>query len=67
MVRHEAEQRRPLPEEPRKLAAARYAMQLGLELERLTQPDVVDAELATRMVRLSRSTTTRSISASTAR
>ena len=53
MVRAAAEQGTPLPEEPRKLAAARYAMQLGLELERLTQPDVVDAELATRMVRLS--------------
>ena len=53
MVRAAAEQGTPLPEEPRKLAAARYAMQLGLELERLTQPDVVDADLATRMVRLS--------------
>ena len=53
VVRAAAEQGTPLPEEPRKLAAARYAMQLGLELERLTQPDVVDAELATRMVRLS--------------
>jgi AcrR family transcriptional regulator len=31
-----------LPEDPRKLATARYAMQLGLQLERLTQPDVVD-------------------------
>jgi AcrR family transcriptional regulator len=53
VVRTAAEQGIPLAEEPRKLAAARYAMQLGLELERLTQPDVVDAELATRMVRLS--------------
>lgn len=53
VVRAGAEQGTRLPEEPRKLAAARYAMQLGLELERLTQPDVVDADLATRMVRLS--------------
>jgi AcrR family transcriptional regulator len=40
-----------LPEDPRKLATARYAMQLGLQLERLTQPDVVDDELGLRMSR----------------
>ena len=31
------------------LATARYAMQLGLQLERLTQPDVVDADFGRRM------------------
>ncbi|MGH2845193.1 MAG: TetR family transcriptional regulator C-terminal domain-containing protein [Thermoleophilaceae bacterium] len=41
-----------LPEDAHKLAAARYAMQLGLQLERLTQPDLVDAQLGLRMVRL---------------
>jgi AcrR family transcriptional regulator len=41
-----------LPDDPRKLATARYAMQLGLQLERLTQPDVVDEELGLRMGRL---------------
>jgi AcrR family transcriptional regulator len=41
-----------LPDDPHKLATARYAMQLGLQLERLTQPDVVDAELGLRMGRL---------------
>jgi AcrR family transcriptional regulator len=33
-------------------ATARYAMQLGLQLERLTQPEVVDRELGLRMSRL---------------
>ena len=42
-----------LPDEPRKLATAEYAMQIGLSLERLTQPDVVDPGLRTRMARLS--------------
>jgi AcrR family transcriptional regulator len=32
-----------------KLATARFAMQLGLQLERLTQPDVVDDELTRRV------------------
>ena len=41
-----------LPDDPYKLATARYAMQLGLQLERLTQPDVVDAGLGLRMGRL---------------
>ena len=40
-------------EEPRKLAAAWYAMNNGLLLERLTRPDVIDEGLATRMVRIS--------------
>jgi AcrR family transcriptional regulator len=41
-----------LPDDPHKLATARYAMQLGLQLERLTQPDVVDERLGLRMGRL---------------
>lgn len=41
-----------LPDDARKLATAWYAMQVGLALERLTQPDVVDAQLGARMVRL---------------
>ena len=41
-----------LPDDPRKLATAFYAMQLGLSLERLTQPDVVDPTLGARMARL---------------
>jgi AcrR family transcriptional regulator len=36
-------------EESYRLATARFAMQLGLQLERLTQPDVVDADLSRRM------------------
>ncbi len=39
-------------EEPRKLATAWNAMQLGLLLERLTQPEVVDERLAARMMRI---------------
>jgi AcrR family transcriptional regulator len=50
VVRHAEEVGEALPEDPRKLATARYAMQLGLQLERLTQPDVVDPELGARMV-----------------
>jgi AcrR family transcriptional regulator len=42
----------PMPDDPHKLATARYAMQLGLQLERLTRPDVVDEELGLRMGRL---------------
>jgi AcrR family transcriptional regulator len=41
-----------LPDDPHKLATARYAMQLGLQLERLTQPDLVDEQLGVRMGRL---------------
>ena len=41
-----------MPDDPHKLATARYAMQLGLQPERLTQPDVVDAGLGLRMGRL---------------
>ena len=50
MVRHAEEAGEALPEDPRKLATARYAMQLGLRLERLTQPNVVDPDLGARMV-----------------
>jgi hypothetical protein len=41
-----------LPEEPRKLTTAWNAMQLGLLLERLTQPEIVDEGLAARMMRI---------------
>jgi AcrR family transcriptional regulator len=41
-----------LPEDAAKLATARQAMLTGLQLERLTQPDLVDAGLAVRMLRL---------------
>ena len=41
---------RPLAEDPEKLATALNAMVLGLTLERLTQPDVVDEGLAGRMI-----------------
>jgi AcrR family transcriptional regulator len=46
------ERGREPPYDPSKLATALYAMQLGLQLERLTQPEVVDDELALRMARL---------------
>jgi AcrR family transcriptional regulator len=39
----------PAPDNSFELATARYAMQLGLQLERLTQPDVVDADFGRRM------------------
>jgi AcrR family transcriptional regulator len=52
LVRHAEEVGEALPEDPRKLATARYAMQLGLQLERLTQPDLVDERLGLRMGRL---------------
>jgi AcrR family transcriptional regulator len=53
LIRHAEEVGEPLPDDPRKLATARYAMQLGLQLERMTQPDVVDPELGARMLGLS--------------
>jgi AcrR family transcriptional regulator len=40
------------PDDPTKLTTAYYAMQTGLQLERLTQPDVVDERLGLRMGRL---------------
>lgn len=42
----------PLPEDAHKLAAARFAMLTGLQLERLTQPDLVDEGLSLRMLRI---------------
>jgi AcrR family transcriptional regulator len=41
-----------LPEEALRLAVASGAMQIGLALERLTQPDVIDEALGLRMSRL---------------
>jgi AcrR family transcriptional regulator len=41
-----------LPDDPRKLTVAAYAMQLGLALERLTLPELVDERLGQRMARL---------------
>jgi AcrR family transcriptional regulator len=41
-----------LPLDARRLSIALFAMGTGLGLERLTQPDVVDAELGERMARL---------------
>jgi AcrR family transcriptional regulator len=48
-VRMAREQGRELPDDAHKLATAKYAMQLGLQLERLTQPDVVDADFGRRI------------------
>jgi hypothetical protein len=42
----------PLPDDAAKLATARLAMQTGLQLERLTQPDLIDEGLGVRMLRL---------------
>jgi AcrR family transcriptional regulator len=41
-----------LPDDSLKLALARHAMLTGLQLERLTQPELVDEELGLRMLRL---------------
>ena len=41
-----------LPVDARRLSVAMFAMTTGLGLERLTQPDVVDADLAVTMTRL---------------
>jgi AcrR family transcriptional regulator len=41
----------PQPEDPHKVATAGFALQLGLQLERLTQPDVVDPDFGRRMGR----------------
>jgi hypothetical protein len=41
-----------LPDAALPLAVAGGAMQIGLALERLTQPDVVDEALGVRMIRL---------------
>ena len=47
-----AERGAELPEEALRLAVASGAMQIGLALERLTQPEVVDKALGGRMARL---------------
>jgi AcrR family transcriptional regulator len=47
-----AERGEQLPEDPLKLATARLAAQTGLQLERLTQPELVDEGLSMRMMRL---------------
>ncbi len=47
-----AERGEELPEDPAKLATARQAMLTGLQLERMTQPDLVDEGLGVRMLRL---------------
>jgi AcrR family transcriptional regulator len=41
-----------LPDDPRKLTVAIHAVQLGLSLERLTSPELVDERLGWRMGRL---------------
>jgi AcrR family transcriptional regulator len=48
-VQFSAEEGERLPDDPFKLATARFAMQLGLQLERLTQPEVVDDDFGRRM------------------
>ena len=47
-----AERGEELPEAAEKLAAARFAMLTGLQLERLTQPELVDEGLALRILRI---------------
>jgi AcrR family transcriptional regulator len=44
--RFAAERGVPTPLDPRKLTAAVFAMQLGLSLERLTRPELIDPALA---------------------
>lgn len=50
--RHAANSRVELPLGAEQLSVAMGAMQFGLQLERLTQPDVVDAGLGARMARM---------------
>lgn len=52
LERHADEHGYVLPDDPRKLMVALYAMQLGLSLERLILPDLVDERLGQRMGRL---------------
>ena len=52
LERHADEHGTQLPIDPRQLNLAMMAMSLGLTLERLIRPDVVDADLGTRMARL---------------
>ena len=53
MQRMADERGEEVPEDPAKLATARLAMLTGLQLERMTQPDLVDEGLGVRMLRLS--------------
>jgi AcrR family transcriptional regulator len=50
--RNAAERGERLPDDPMKLAAARLAAHTGLQLERLTQPELIDEGLSLRMLRL---------------
>ncbi|HEX6652755.1 MAG TPA: TetR/AcrR family transcriptional regulator [Thermoleophilaceae bacterium] len=52
MERMADERGEEVPEDPAKLATARLAMLTGLQLERMTQPDLVDEGLGVRMLRL---------------
>ena len=52
LERHARDNDFDLPDDARKLTVALYAMQLGLSLERLTQPELVDERLGVRMGRL---------------
>ena len=52
LERHADDHGYELPDDPHKLMAALYAMQLGLSLERLTLPELVDERLGQRMGRL---------------
>ena len=52
MQRMADERGEDVPEDPAKLATARLAMLTGLQLERMTQPDLVDEGLGVRMLRL---------------
>jgi AcrR family transcriptional regulator len=52
LERHADDHAYVLPDDPRKLTVALYAMQLGLSLERLIVPELVDERLGQRMGRL---------------
>jgi AcrR family transcriptional regulator len=52
LERHAAERGFELPDDARKLIVALYSMQLGLSLERLIRPEVVDEQLGVRMGRV---------------
>ena len=49
---HAADHHYELPDDPRKVMVALYAMQLGLSLERLILPELVDERLGLRMGRV---------------
>ena len=52
LERHAEDHGYELPDDPRKLTVALYAMQMGLSLERLILPELVDERLGQRMGRL---------------